>query len=395
MKKTLLGTTALVAAGLLASPALASDPLKVTIGGNIVTGFYAVDADSISLGGPSVSFQDTKVPLVARNIDIKAEGTLDNGLVAGVDAKLQLGHDWSVADALGQGNSGASFRQLFAYLEGDFGKFEIGGTDGAAYKMHYTSPWFVPGNGVDSPNILNVPVMLVRHSTFSLLATDSNKITYFTPRFSGFQLGLSFTPTVAVTSSSPSNLALGPSENGLTLAPKDHGVSNVFEAALNYAGTFGGVDVGADVFYTKGDGDYISGYQGSPKEWGAGLNLGYAGFTLGGAWYESNDLDYKYGISDARKDASADVWTVGLKYATGPWTVGVAYLDGQDNSGGNLGSRRDGRESQTVQLGGGYNLGSGVDLGLDLQWASNQHNNSWNSTSYESKSGGLVLAIAF
>ncbi len=190
----------------------------------------------------------------------------------------------------------------------------------------------------------------------------------------------------------------GPQENGLVLVPKNSSYNNnninqVFEVALNYAGTFGGVDVGVDGFYTSGNAIYSGG--GDPEEYGFGANLGYAGFTLGGAWYESNDLDYKYGISDARKDASADVWTVGLKYATGPWTVGVAYLDGQDNSGGNLGSRRDGRESQTVQLGGGYNLGSGVDLGLDLQWASNQHNNSWNSTSYESKSGGLVLAIAF
>ena len=84
MKKTLLGTTALVTAGLLAGPALASDPLKVTVGGNVVTGFYFVDSDDINFGGPSVSFQDTKVAVVARNIDIKAEGTLDNGLVAGV-----------------------------------------------------------------------------------------------------------------------------------------------------------------------------------------------------------------------------------------------------------------------------------------------------------------------
>ena len=386
MKKVLLGTTALVAAGLFAGPALASDPLKVTIGGNIVTGFYAVDADSISLGGPSVSFQDTKVPLVARNIDIKAEGTLDNGLVAGVDAKLQLGHDWSIADALGQGNSGASFRQLFAYLQGDFGKFEIGGTDGAAYKMHYTSPWFVPGNGVDSPNILNVPIMLVRHSTFSLLATDSNKISYFTPRFSGFQLGLSFTPTVAVASGMmSSNLALGPSENGLTLAPKDEGVSNVFEAALNYAGTFGGVDVGADIFYTKGDGDYLAGNLGSPKEWGLGLNLGYSGFTLGGAYYKSEDIYGSWGAVPSQLGFDNTTWTAGLKYATGPWTVGVAYLDTDQNV--NIVDLK----SKNWQVGGGYNLGSGVDLGLDLQSTKFEAA----GYDYDSKSVGLVLAIAF
>src|SRR3546814_21149649 len=82
------------------------------------------------------------------NIDIKSEGTRDNGLVAGVDAKLMLGSDWN-----SNNSDDATFRQLFAFLEGGFGRFEMGGTDGAAYKMHYSSPWFVPGNGVDSPNI--------------------------------------------------------------------------------------------------------------------------------------------------------------------------------------------------------------------------------------------------
>ncbi|WP_185681182.1 porin [Parvibaculum sedimenti] len=366
MKKTLLGTTALVTAGLLAGPALASDPLKVTVGGNVVTGFYFVDADNV--GG--TSFQDTKVALVARNIDIKAEGTLDNGLVAGVDAKLQLDNDWN-----GTGGSYASFRQLFAYLEGGFGKFEIGGTDGAAYKMHYTSPWFVPGNGVDSPNILNiVPYYGERHSTFSLLATDANKVSYFTPRLAGFQLGLSFTPDAN---------NKGPNENGLVLAPKtDAYIRDVFEIAANYAGTFSGVDLGVDGFYTTGKSDSENV---DPKEYGFGANLGYAGFTLGGAWYRSEDIWATF-YPDSNNNENT-TWTLGLKYATGPWTVGTAYLDGDQDWGGYY------YRVKTLQVGGGYNLGSGVDLGLDIQFSNYKNND--NNQDYDSKSVGLVLAIAF
>ena len=132
MKKILLGTTALVSAGMIAGPALASDPLAVTVGGTVTAGFYVIDADDIG----AVSFTDTAVKLVARNIDIKAEGTLDNGMVAGVIATLSLGDDWNT----NANNNDAVFRELFAYLEGGFGRFEIGGTDGAAFKMHYTSP---------------------------------------------------------------------------------------------------------------------------------------------------------------------------------------------------------------------------------------------------------------
>jgi len=384
MKKTLLGTTALVAVGLLAGPALASDPLKVTVGGNVVTGFYVVDADNGQFG---TSYQDTKVAVVARNIDITAEGTLDNGMTAGVDAKFMLGSDFANNTSTAGSNGSVSFRQLYAYLEGGFGRFEMGGTDGAAYKMHYTSPWFVPGNGVDSPNIYNGVSALtsgaeVRQSTFSLMATDANKVSYFTPRLAGFQLGVSYTPD---TNNGFSNVKA----NGLGLLTKNTGIQQVFEVAANYAGTFSGVDVGVDGFYTTGDSPTI----GSPEEYGVGANLGYAGFTLGGAWYQSSDLDYKAGVSVARDGYGAQVWTVGLKYATGPWTVGAAYLDAQDDSGSASG--RDGRESQTVQVGGGYNLGSGVDVGLDVSFASNQHNNTWSSSSYDSTSAGLVLAVAF
>ena len=376
MKKILLGTTALVTAGLLAGPALASDPLKVTVGGNVVTGFYFVDADNIG----STNFQDTKVALVARNIDIKAEGTLDNGLVAGVDAKLQLGSDWNANNVA---NGSANFRQLFAYLEGGFGKFEIGGTDGAAYKMHYTSPRFVPGNGVDSPNIMNSPLSQhivggLRQSTFSLLASDANKISYFTPRLAGFQLGLSYTPDAN---------GRTPKENGLTLATKDAFIRDVYEVALNYAGTFSGIDLGADGFYVEGRSDNPA-YESVLAEYGFGANLGYGDFTLGGAFFHQDNAWGASWPNWSDADGSADVWTLGVKYVTGPWTMGVAYLDSEQD-------HYDVRFStKTWQVGGGYNLGAGVDLGLDLQFNRVDDGGWYYQGSKDTKTAGLVLAVA-
>lgn len=379
MKKTLLGTTALVTAGLLAGPALASDPLKVTVGGNVVTGFYIIDQDDI--GG--TDFQDTKVAVVARNIDIKAEGTLDNGLVAGVDAKMMLGTDFG-SDGTDNSSGDVTFRQLFAYLEGGFGRFEIGGVDGAAYKMHYTSPWFVPGNGVDTANILNLATFGLssfyglRHSTFSLLATDENKISYFTPRLAGFQLGLSFTPT------SGAGGARNVTANGLALVPDNTTVEEVFEVALNYAGSIGGLDVGIDGFYVTGDGPAVNS---DPEEYGFGANLGYMGFTLGGAYYESRDMAGPFTALPGAANAENTTWTAGLQYATGPWTVGVAYLNGDQDVGAFNG------EVETWQVGGGYNLGAGVDIGLDIQFSN--LDDDFAGLDEDSQSAGLVLAIAF
>jgi predicted porin len=378
MKKILLGTTALVSAGMIAGPALASDPLTVTVGGTVTAGFYYIDADDI---GPGVEIQQTAVKLVARNIDIKAEGTLDNGMVAGVLATLALGDDWNTHAA----NNDAAFRELFAYLEGGFGRFEIGGTDGSAFKMHYTSPWFVPGNGVDSPNILNTLGATggygFRHATFSLMAADANKVSYFTPRFAGFQLGLSYTPEVSFN---------GPNPNGLGIIGSGTlgRIDDVVEVALNYAGSFGSVDLGVDGFYVTGEANTAVGVSSDPVEWGAGLNLGLAGFTLGGAWYQSEDLGVT-GVSVPQVSTlgiEEEVWTVGLSYATGPWTVGVAYLEDEISNG--VGTSVD---INTIQTGGGYNLGSGVDVGLDVQFSEI----SFGGVSYDSQSAGVVLSIGF
>ncbi|MDZ4381089.1 MAG: porin [Parvibaculum sp.] len=371
MKKTLLGTTALVSAGLIAGPALASDPLTVTVGGTVTAGFYVIDADDIG----ATSFNDTKVAVVARNIDIKAEGTLDNGMVAGVLATMSLGDDWNN----NLNNNDAVFRELFAYLEGGFGRFEIGGTDGAAFKMHYTSPWFVPGNGLDSANILNATTIATygfRHSTFSLMAADANKVTYFTPRFAGFQLGLSFTPEVSFNGpNSAANLAL--SVNGAQ-------IEEVIEVALNYAGSFGGVDLGVDGFYVTGDGP--SATSSDPEEIGFGANVGFAGFTLGGSWYQSEDLGPVSAAIASTAGYEEEVWTVGLSYATGPWTVGVAYLSDENTSNGGFNE-----ELESWQVGGGYNLGSGVDVGLDLQLTEQDVG----GLSVDSQSAGLVLSVSF
>jgi len=386
MKKTLLGTTALVSAGLIAGPALASDPLTVTVGGTVTAGFYVIDADDAG----TTSYDDTKVAVVARNIDINAEGTLDNGMVAGVMATLSLGDDWNTHQ-----NNDATFRELFAYLEGGFGRFEIGGTDGSAFKMHYTSPWFVPGNGVDSPNILNATTAIAgaaaisgttttlsggfRHSTFSLMAADANKVTYFTPRFAGFQLGLSFTPETDFN---------GPNANGrLGLSVSDSSIEDVVEVALNYAGSFGGVDIGVDGFYVSGDAPAVA-TGADPEELGFGLNLGYGGFTLGGSWYQSEDLGV-LGVSmpvPGSIGLEEEVWTAGLSYGTGPWTVGVAYLSDEISVPGFS------ADLETWQAGGGYNLGSGVDVGLDLQMT-NQDLGALGDL--DSQSAGLVLSVSF
>ena len=383
MKKTLLGTTALVSAGLIAGPALASDPLTVTVGGSIVTGFYFVDNDTVGV----TDFDDTKVAIVARNIDIVAEGTLDNGLVAGAALKLQLGNDEGVTAPA----SDATFSEIYTYLEGGFGRVELGATDGAAFKMHYSSPWFVPGNGVDSPNIYNISTNAAgttsfssRTSTYSLLAEDDNKITYFTPRLAGFQLGVSFTPDVA---------GNDPVPNGFGVSPTNAAnVEEVFEVAANYAGELAGASVGVDVFYVTGEAN-VAGFN-DPEEMGVGASVGFGGFTLGGAYTQTENIAAasQATATTGASSTDSDSWTVGLAYGTGPWTVGVAYFESQTEAVGLLTDA----ENNFLQLGGGYSLGAGVDIGLDIQIIEDTAAAALaGGASIDSTSAGVVLAISF
>ncbi len=383
MKKTLLGTTALVSAGLIAGPALASDPLTVTVGGSIVTGFYFVDNDTVGV----TDFDDTKVAIVARNILINAEGTLDNGLVAGAAMKLQLGNDEGATAPA----SDATFSEIYTYLEGGFGRIELGATDGAAFKMHYSSPWFVPGNGVDSPNIYNISTNAAgttsfssRTSTYSLLAEDDNKITYFTPRLAGFQLGVSFTPDVA---------GNDPVPNGFGVSPTNAAnVEEVFEVAANYAGEFAGASVGVDVFYVTGEAN-VAGFN-DPEEMGVGASVGFGGFTLGGAYTQTENIAAasQATATTGASSTDSDSWTVGLAYGTGPWTVGVAYFESETESVGFLTDA----ENNFLQIGGGYSLGAGVDIGLDIQIIEDTARAvAAGGTSIDSTSAGVVLAISF
>jgi outer membrane protein OmpU len=374
MKKTLLGTTALVSAGLVAGPALASDPLSVTVSGSIVTGFYFVDNDTIG----ATDFDDTKVALVARNLDVVASGTLDNGLVAGAALKLQLDND-----EVATGTSNATFSEVYAFLEGGFGRLEIGATDGAAFKSHYSSPWFVPGNGVDSPNIYNISIntagtssFSARTSTYSLMTEDSNKISYFTPRLAGFQLGASFTPDAGTND---------PVANGFAVSPQNSAIEDVFEIAANYAGEIGGASIGADVFYVTGEAPG-AGATGDPTEMGIGASVGFGGFTVGGAYTVTEDLAGQNAVVNGNESTT---WTAGISYGTGPWTVGVAYLDSEVEVTGVAIDA----ENSFLQVGGGYSLGAGVDVGLDVQFIEDTAAGS--TTDIESTSAGVVLAISF
>ena len=87
----------------------------------------------------------------------------------------------------------------------------------------------------------------------------------------------------------------------------------------------------------------------NPDLWSAGLNLGFAGFTIGGSYAEQNDA----GTEDG------EVFDVGVSYETGPWGFSFTFQHGENVDDENPGTDE---ELDQYLLGISYKLAKGVAL---------------------------------
>lgn len=246
---------------------------------------------------------------------------LDNGLEFGVNVQLEAQTDGDQID------------QQFAYVESSFGRLELGSNNSAPFLMSIGVP--SAGAGLDSGDApdwiggINGDLITTTFN-FSRDEDSSEKVNYFTPRFYGLQLGAVYVPELE------EDVDNNPDENnGLR--------DNAFGVAANYDRSFGDFAFGASIGYMHyGDDDAAVGD--SPENFGVGISLGYAGFTLAGAY---NDL---------QDSVSGDLETfgAGLVYETGPIAVSLGYIYGED--------KNTQADSNAFELGGTYTLGPGIAL---------------------------------
>ena len=121
MKKVLLGTTALLGAGLVASPAFAADGIKLGVGGFFKTA-YMVNFDDDGEGERG-NERNTDGVFSDAEIHFTGETTLDNGLTVGARVELE-GEDNS-----GDGND--QIDEAWIYFAGGFGELRMGSDDDA------------------------------------------------------------------------------------------------------------------------------------------------------------------------------------------------------------------------------------------------------------------------
>ncbi len=377
MKKILLGTTGLVAVALLATAASAETP-KVTLGGfsDFQSGWTNDDRDA---GVRSNGFRNDN------EITVKVDGKTDGGL--GYGAQIDLEAD-TTNDA---DNQGVNASRTFTYLDGNWGRVELGGNKSVASTMRVDAStlaaatggingawtYFVNAVPTTGQGFITTSKLVAEHGSTRSFGDETtynaSKVSYYTPKFSGFQAGVSYTPQLA--------------DRGQTIARSDtNGLADVIDLGLGYEGTMGGVKLAASGTYEMADGQgAVTGLVGTDdvNAWNLGALVGFQGFSLAGS-YGSWDDSGTAGVQ-------ADYWTAGLGYSAGPIGVSATYLASTTESTGVSDN-----EFENIVLGAEYKLAAGLTPYAEVSFY-DFDNNGKAATTYDNQGTTFILGtqVAF
>lgn len=338
MKKILLCSAALVGVAFAAAPAMAQ--VDVTLGGH--TKNYMGWADN---SGDARDFD----MLRESEIHFNAEGTADNGLTYGFHVETEA-----------DGEDGMEVEESYLYLASSFGRVNLGAEDGAAYLLQVAAPsgdanvdglrqYINPFTGIASIDYANDA------------AGFSDKVTYLSPNWAGFQFGLSYTPSVDTAASIGSLAAAEAALNGIVRGPNAlNGFSptdqnDFYEGAVRYEGTFNniGFAVGGGYGQSQDADDF--------QQWNVGADFDIGAFGLGAAYTEVDTQNALFGANGDR-----DTIVVGADYTTGPFQFGVSYL--------NLDGNADAADADRYAGGVVYTVTQGLTLRGSVQYIDTDNN---------------------
>lgn len=284
MKKALIATTALVAAGFATTATAAEWSTRVT-------GYYF-----LGLGVSDNNGQDGVAVLRDGEAHVRAKLVADNGIT--FQARIEL-------EAF---TSGDQIDENYGTVSGSFGTILIGSNDDAVYNNH-VGIIYAPGARIGYYDHFTLTTAASNAFATAGVASDQIGIHYTSPSLSGFKVYGSYHPTAASDGGADSNNPFF--ENG-----------DYWTVGASYNGDFGDFGFGLSAGYT----DDAPFQDLSPLGLRAdlitiGANVSFSGFTVAGT-YEHTDVD---GGGNNR-----DEFSVGMQYSTGPWTIGGGFTDAED-----------------------------------------------------------------
>lgn len=323
MKKTLLATSALIGASVVAAGAAnAGEAPVVSFSGALSYEYIFDDNDARAANGSDghvITANEQQSELVW-----DARGTADNGLEYGANIQWR---------AMGVGLGAGAFDEAYLDFRGSWGRLFIGAEDGVDGLIIpdangiQVGTWGTDGNGAiradNSISTVGASTALAYYHDPIHYTGDSNKIGYLTPSFSGFQAGVSFTPDSG--DSGRSNFT-------------DNNVTNAVELAAAYNGDFDGIGIGLGASYGFADGNQagttnsVNGVE-DISSWRVGASISVAGFSFAADYLDNGDSLCSSAVG-SQCDAG-DGWSVGAAYSFGPGAISASWqTSDQTNTAG-------------------------------------------------------------
>ena len=330
MKKQLMTTTALVAAGVVAMSgvALGASKPKLSVGGGFSTIISAVSQETTGKMSPDV--------WVDSEVHFKGSVKLDSGIKITTLVELEA-QDSTSSDLIDE---------AYMAISGSFGQIKLGSEDSAANLLV---------SGTFGSNATNAGRHLGLHTGKSIVApskhgaplsnvldlgdADAEKITYFTPRMGGFMLGVSYTPSFSE----------GGQSQVAETAAAHHGIS----VGGNWSGKLGGAKVSASAGYNEAQ---------SATSTAADLK-GYAV----GVKATIGKITGAFGTSTEKNigDGGISTMNAGIKYVAGKDAFSLGYVASEDDASSTAGVDK----STAAMLSYGRTLGAGVTANVNLLYA--------------------------
>jgi outer membrane protein OmpU len=295
MKKILLGTTALVAAGAFVGAAQADEMMAepVSVG---VAGYATAVVGFVSDGDDATRGQEVNH---VYEIAVSGSTTLDNGITVAVHG--QLGTSGQYTDSEGS----RPFDETHITMSGSFGSLRIGRTESAAFNSTVAAPGYGIGGmiGVNYVWFNTAGAHVNTYHSGALGNEDAMKLVYTTPNFNGLTIGASYAPNNSDASFT------GRSTDGMG---EHTAVGMTYSTGFMDGGSLT-LGTGYETASNGGGGDDASAMR-------AGLNISVDQISFGGSMYDH--------------DADGMQYDVGASWTEGATELGLQYGHNEDGDAG-------------------------------------------------------------
>jgi len=249
----------------------------------------------------------------------------DSGLSLALKGTFELYHDKLSGD-----NYGSDFlAKLYGSAQTGLGRIEVGMADGAAYQLAVIGPVVNAEVTMDNPNATFFADPSTHRAFINVFTLNSAvesslnyaKISYFTPRLFGVQLGFTYTP-------SEGKDVVPFLNNGPNVLNRQ---KSLWEAAINYSDNFGPLTLSAYAGLTVGHGDHKTPGHAGLTDWGIGSELDWnidddTKLALGGAFRQANT--YTFDINSAFTSGATRSTHLSTVLTRGSWSLGGEFGNG-------------------------------------------------------------------